>query len=140
MALGRDQILKADDLPTREVHVPEWADGSDDVVIVRGLSGEERDAFEASLTTMRPGPERGRLEPVQDLANMRAKLVASSIVDEDGKRIFSASDVFALGQKSALALTRVFEVASELSGLGVNAVDEALENSEAVPSDGSISS
>ncbi len=46
-----------------------------------------------------------------------ARLVAASIVDEDDKRVFSQSDVKALGEKSAAALDRVMAVAMRLSGL-----------------------
>lgn len=127
--LSRDQILEADDLETREVAVPEW--GGE--VIVKALSGEERDAFELSLKQIRGD----KMEP--NLANARAKLVARCIVDEDGTRLFSNSDIKALGKKSAAALERVFEVAAELSGLQDGDVEEMVKNSEAAQSGDSTS-
>jgi len=45
MTLNKEQILRADDLKTEEVDVPEWG-GS---VRVRVLTGTERDAFESSI-------------------------------------------------------------------------------------------
>ena len=41
--LTRDLILKADDIQTREVEVPEWGG----TVLIRALTGTERDAYEA---------------------------------------------------------------------------------------------
>ena len=45
MYLTRDAILQATDLTFEDVAVPEWGG----VVRVRGLTGTERDAFEASV-------------------------------------------------------------------------------------------
>lgn len=129
MTLSRDQILAASDLETREVEVPEWG-GS---VLVRALSGKERDAYEASLMLI-----RGKTQ-IPNLANMRAKLVARAIVDEDGKRLFTDQDVNALGLKSAAALNRVHDVVQELSGLNEGATEDAEENSDAAQSGDSTS-
>lgn len=116
--LTRDQILAAPDLPREEVDVPEWG-GS---VLVSGLSGTDRDAFEASIVEVQ-GSERK-----MDLENIRAKLVARSIVDDAGQRLFSDADVRKLGAKSAVALQRVFEVAQRLSGLTPADVKELAKN------------
>jgi hypothetical protein len=105
--LSKDAILAAADLVTEEVPVPEWG-GS---VLVRGLTGQQRDDFESSML-IQAGGQLGR-----DLRNTRAKLAAKCMVDGDGKRLFADSDVAALGEKSAAALMRVFDVASRLSGL-----------------------
>ena len=43
--LSKEAILAADDLPREKVNVPEW--GGE--VLVRTMSGTDRDAFEASL-------------------------------------------------------------------------------------------
>lgn len=129
MLLTREAILNAADLVTEDVEVPEWGG----TVRVRGLTGSERDAFEQSIME-----QRGR-DVALNLRNIRAKLVALSVVDEQGKRVFSDDDVKALGQKSAVALQRVFEVAQRLSGLRSEDVEELAKNSESAPSDGSIS-
>jgi len=128
--LGRDAILKASALRTEEVRVPEWAspESGADMVLVRELRGRERDEWEASLAVMRGG------QMVPDVANMRAKLVARTVVGEDGEPLFSQQDVNALGELSAAALDRVFEAASRLSGLGKDAVEEMAKNSGAVRS------
>lgn len=112
--LSRDDILNAQDLPTERVAVPEW--GGE--VLVRGLTAAERDAFEASIVK-----RRGQ-KTEMDLRNMRARLVAMCVVDEQGNRLFSDQDVEALGRKSASALDRIFEVAQRLSGLRPEDVEE----------------
>jgi len=116
--LGREAILQIQDLPTERVFVPEWQGE----VIVRALTGAERDAFEQSIVEQRGKSTR------MNLKNIRAKLVALTVVDEDGKRVFSDEDAELLGRKSAAALNRVFEVAQRLSGLRPEDVEELAGN------------
>lgn len=119
MILSRAEILAAADIQTESVAVPQW--GGE--VLVRGLSGLERDAFEASII-------RGKGKSAEvNLQNLRAKLVAASVIGEDGKHLFAEADVEALGRKSAAALQRVFEVAQRLSGLSPEDVEELTKNS-----------
>ncbi len=119
--LTRDEILSAHDLATETVAVPEW--GGE--VLVRGLSGRERDGFEASVLEM-----RGQDTKV-NLINLRAKLVAHCVIDaETGRRLFGDADIAALGDKSALALQRVFDVAQRLSGLSRSDVEELAKKSD----------
>lgn len=126
--LSKDQILGVDDRGTREVDVPEWGG----VVLVRALSGHDRDAYEASLQALMPDGT-GALKSVPDTTDARAKLVARCIVDENGERVFADHEVSRLGLKSAAALTRVFLVAADLSGLTDEAGAELAGNSEAAP-------
>ena len=130
MLLSRDQILQADDLQTEDVEVPEWG-GS---VRVRGLLGSERDAFEASMVHMRGNGQRELR-----LANMRARLVVMSVVDENGRRMFTDADVKALGDKSAAALDRVFDAARKLSRLTNRDVAELTEDFVSAPNGASTS-
>jgi len=116
--LTRQAILDAQDLLTEEVQVPEWGGA----VLVRGLTGEERDALEAEIVEL-----RGKKTQV-NMQNFRARLVARSVVGEDGRRIFTDADIKALGKKSAAALQRVFEVSQRLSGLSEEDLDELVKN------------
>lgn len=125
--LSKDQILAADDVQLEDVDVPEWGGK----VRVKSLTGTERDGLEASLIE-----GKGKNASV-NLANLRAKLVARSIVDDAGNRIFQDADVKALGAKSAAALNRVYEVAQRLSGITQEDVDELTKNSEATQSEDS---
>jgi len=117
--LTRDDILGINDLPYEDVLIPEWGNR---YVRVRALTGAERDAFEQSIVEQRGKSTR------MNLKNIRAKLVALTVVDEDGKRVFSDEDAELLGRKSAVALNRIFEVAQRLSGLRPEDVEELAGN------------
>jgi len=128
--LTREDILAAGvELPVEDVEVPEWGGA----VRVRGLTGAERDRFEESIFGDRAKGGGRKLR----LANMRARLVALSVVDADGKRLFSSADVEALGRQSAAALDRVFSVAQRLSGMSDRDVEELTENFPDDPNDDS---
>lgn len=107
MALTRDQILEVQDLKKEVVNVPEW--GGE--VIVSGMTGAARDAWEQSMVTSEGGKYRANTE------NVRARLVAATVVDEQGNPLFSEADVVLLGRKNATALERVCKVAQRLNGL-----------------------
>lgn len=112
--LSREAIFAAKDLETIEVEVPEW----DGTVIVRGLTGRERDEFEASMM------ERRGKQMVPNVANVRAKLVVKCVVDENGKRLFTDQDANEMGEHSAAAVNRIYAAASKLSGLTDEDVEE----------------
>jgi ribosomal protein S21 len=119
--LTKDQILAAADLPEEVVDVPEWGGK----VLIRGMTGAERDAFEESVMVTR-GNNREL-----NLRNFRAKLVARSIVDPVTKeRMFSDNEIAELGKKSARALQRVFEAALRLNGMTAESVEELTKSTE----------
>ena len=118
--LTREQILNSDDIKTEDVLVKEWGG----TVTIKMMSGKERDAFEASVIKM------GNDGSVNSQGNVRAKLVALSIIDPDTKNLmFSVADIEALGTKSAAALDRVFGAAQKLSKVSSKDVDELEKNS-----------
>jgi hypothetical protein len=115
--LTAEDILNANDEVTRSVEVPEWGGR----VWVRGLTGSERDLFEGTIIE-----GRGRQQSV-NLKNFRAKLVVASAVksEHSKERLFGdPSHVNRLGNKSARALQRVFDMAQELSGLNQQDVEQ----------------
>lgn len=116
--LSREDILKISDIKTELVEVPEWG-GS---VYVRGLTGTQRDLFEESILEQNGKKTRVKMK------NARAKLVSLSAVDEDGKLVFSQTDIEMLGAKNAAALDRIYEVASRLSGISDEDMDELVKN------------
>jgi hypothetical protein len=95
------------------------------------MSGAERDGWELSLL------DGAGNKP--NMQNIRARLVAYTCVDDEGKALFSEGDVIGLGDKSATALQRVFDVARKLSGLSPEDVEELAEDFEPAPSDVSTS-
>ncbi len=126
--LSRDQILQALDVVYEEVPVPEWGG----TVMVKSLSGTERDRLEATIVQ-----QTGR-KTTMNLQNIRAKFVAWAVVDpQTHQRIFSDADVMALGQKNAAALQRVFNVVQRLSGLSDEDLEGMTKNSSNGQSDGS---
>ena len=117
MVLSKEQILQADDLKRETVDIPEW--GGE--VLLRELRGRERDAF-----------EEGSMDSKRNvtMTNMRARLVALSAIDEEGERLFTAKEATELGDKSATALNRLFEVCCRLSGITSEDVDALEKNLE----------
>ena len=115
--LTGEDIRAVRDLPTEEVYVPEW----DGTVLVRGLGGKAKDSYEESMLK-----EGGGL----NYTNVRARLVVRCLVDEDGNRLFQDGDEEFLGTKSGVAIGRIFDVASRLSGLTKTDVETLVGNSE----------
>jgi len=115
--LSKDEILAVDDLKQEVVDVPEWGGA----VIVRTMSGIERDEFEASMIN---AETRER-----SLENFRARLCAMTMVNRNGKRLFpNPEDVKKLGRKSSRALDRIMKVAQRLNGIGPEDVEELTKN------------
>lgn len=124
------QILAADDLPFEDVPVPEWGVK----VRVKGLTGEERDAYEARVAQMRQDGKGVELR----LQNFRARMVVKSLWDpETNERIFGDNDAPQLGRKSGAVLDRLYDVCHRLSGMDRDAQGRAEGNSDPDQSDGS---
>lgn len=113
--LSRDAILTADDFTFEDVEVPEWGG----TVRLRTLAGSERDKFEASVYG------DGKKAKLDDF---RARLSAMVMVDENGDRLFSDSEVKQLAKKSAAALSRVFDAALRMNGISDGDVEELAGN------------
>lgn len=121
--LGKAQILSADDLGRELVEVPEWGGA----VYVQAMSGVERDAYESSILEINEDA-KGRITTKRKMDNLRAKMCARCMVDEDGNRLFDESEIEALGAKSAKALDRVFSVAQKLNGVSDKDLEELAGN------------
>lgn len=113
--LDRKQILEAKDIKKETVDVPEWGGK----VVVMGMTGKQRDEFEQAIV-------QGKKVK---MSNIRAKLCQVSLVDAAGVLLFSPADITELGNKSAVALDRCFDMASKLSGLSKEDVGELEKNS-----------
>jgi hypothetical protein len=125
VVLSRDAILRADDIVTEWVEVPEWFQGKPGGgVYVRGMTAGERDALETSMLTNKGQPNTERL------AQFRSRLLILSVVDEAGRKIFQTGDVRAVSQKSMAAVERVLDVARRLSGMTEEDVEELTGNSD----------
>lgn len=123
-AIDGAAILAIDDFQREEVEVPEWGGA---VIIMRGLSGDERDAFEAS-NTVGNGAARSL-----NLVGIRARLVQKCAITPSGESLFTADQVEALGAKNGAVLDRLFDVARKLSGMMPDAVTVTAGNSDPGP-------
>lgn len=128
--LNRAAILAANDLATVTVDVSEWGGA----VIIRSMTGAQRDAYETSLMTK---DASGRY--TIDTENMRAKLVIFTAVDETGTPLFTLDDLPALASKSAAVIERLFVAAQRINGLSKDAVADAEKNSLSGQPDASAS-
>jgi len=127
MKLNRADILNKTDLPKEEVFVPEWG-GS---VFVRALTAKERVIYEQAVIT------RNGKDVETNLEKAIALLVALTVVDEDGKRLFSNKDADELADKNANALSKLYMVAVRMSSLAPEDVKELAENLKNAVKDGS---
>lgn len=99
-------------------------DGTIPAVLVRSLTVRERDAFESSLIIGKGKNQR------TDTRNIRAKLVAlTAMADYNGTRLFTMKDVENIGRVDAELVSKVYDVASRLSGISEKDLEELAGNS-----------
>jgi len=104
MTLNREQILSAKDREIIVLDIPEWG-GEVRLMAFSGGSAES-------------------ISPEDSIS----KVVALSIIDDNGNLVFSEEDIDALKTRSARVLKRVFDEALKLNGLGDNAIEDATKN------------
>lgn len=94
-------------------------------VRLRTIQADERDIFESRcfLSSERDEP-----------FGMRANLVAKCLVDADGARLFSETEIHLLGAKSGAALDELFHVCKKLNAMNIGQMEELAKKSEG-PSD-----
>lgn len=97
MALTAEDILAADDLGLKKVHIKEW--GGD--VYIRVMSVGERDEYER----MWIGKKEVGVE------NFRTQYLARVLCDEKGKLLFTRDQVIALANKSGAVMGKLFDEA-----------------------------
>jgi hypothetical protein len=120
--LSHDDFLRADDRQPEEVSLDGIPGYDGRTVLVRGLTGAERDQFETSMLVRRGN----KLET--NWHNLRAKLVALCVVDDDGKPLFDVAETELIGNKSAAVISRIYDTAARLSGLSESDVEELIGN------------
>lgn len=109
--LSKEDILNANDLQLEEVDVTrEWGG----VVMVKGLSGEEKSVFDDSLVIGDPTSADRKI----NLQHFKEKLVSLSIVDGNGNKLFTLDDVKALARKSSSAIEKIYAVVKRLNSIG----------------------
>lgn len=105
-----------------------------DDAILRGLSGTERDRFEAAVFKDEGG--KRTIDPVY----LRARLVSLCLVDDAGNRVYTDDQVTELSDDyPSEVLQTLFSAAQKLNGLDAAAVENAAKNSEGAPTGASPS-
>ncbi len=117
--LDKNAILAANDLKTQDVEVTEWGG----TVRVRTMSGREREQFMVAVSE-----GEAIVDPNQRIGELMRRLLVTTLVGEDGQRLFTDEDVDALADKSAEVLQRLFTVAQSLNGFGIKATDDIAKN------------
>ena len=127
--LNKEQVLSANDKETITVDIPEWNDqltqeqrdnGEVAQVQIARMTGSAKDKWEASVVGKNGGP---------NFEHMRAKLVASVVVDENGNLLFDEKDVIKLGKKSSKALDRIIEASEKLNRMSATDYETLAKNS-----------
>lgn len=111
--LTRDAILKARDISTKDVEVPEWGG----TVRVRQMTVAERDEF---------------AKRAKDDANAESTgmwIVLRLVVDESGVPLFRPEDVEELKKRSFKAFDRLTDAVLSVNGVGKTEVEAAAKNS-----------
>jgi hypothetical protein len=113
--LKREEILSKSSLKKEVLTIKEW--GGD--VIVSEMSGSMRDAWEQAITEK---------DSLGKLVSPRAKLIAFTVVDEEGNRVFKDGDIESIGKISSKILEKILIVAMRLNSLGADEIDSAKKN------------
>jgi hypothetical protein len=110
MALTREALLGATEVPTQTVPIPELG-GS---VVVRGMTARERTQFEKKFITEHRGKQKRNLDA------FREQLCVFCCVDPK----LSEADLERLSLVRADIIERIANVAAELSGISEKDIDE----------------
>lgn len=127
--MTRDQILGTPRTGYHEIDLSDIAGWGK--VRIKDLTAGERDKIEASCVVERVVVGRNgkrKLKKDTTLDGIRAKFVAACVVDDDGRRVFSADDVAAISDLNAQAIDRIFVTIQERNGLRDEDLDELAGN------------
>jgi len=117
MILSKDSILKANDLKTEEIKVPEWGAGG--TVIVSTLTSKDRDEYESLMFDRDESKSAG---------SIRSWLAVRAIRTEDGRRMFTDEEAALLDEKSGVATTRIYEAAQRLNRITDADIEDLAKN------------
>ncbi|WP_018130716.1 hypothetical protein [Effusibacillus pohliae] len=112
----REKIFAAKDIKSEIVEVEEWGVKLE----VRGMTGRARSELISSCMD-----NKGNF----DLVKLYPQIVIATVYDpETGEKVFDPADRDALNEKSSGALEKVAQVAMRLSGLDMEAMNQARKN------------
>ena len=124
--LTREQLLAKRDRVIRDVHIPEL--GGD--VKIRALKSAEITGWHASLLDPKNGEPSIKLQK-----QASERLVAISVVNENGTLLFGKDDLEALNNLENSIVGRIAAAATELNGIDNEDFEELVGNSAGTPAD-----
>ena len=125
----RDKIFAAKDIPSENLHVPEWEVD----LVIKGMTAGER-------VTLMQNAYDVKTEQV-NMSRVYPDVVVSCAYDpETDEPVFSDSDKDALMSKSSAAIEKIADVGLRLSGIGKDQQDAAGKDSSSTPNDDTSSS
>lgn len=114
---SKEEIFSERVLKTEAVNIPEW--GGE--VTVTAIPAIERDRAEVGW--------RARRSSEDDVAGLKAWLVAHMVINGDGKRFFDpVGDFDNLCQQPSAIIERLCDVGCRLNGIGKSDQSELLKN------------
>jgi hypothetical protein len=113
--LSKDQLLAL--ATTSKIHTHTLTTGGE--VGIRVMSGTEREAWERQAFG-----DDGKA----DLKDFRAKLVAKTVCDASGVRMFSDDDITAVSGLPFPTLRELYDVSAKVNSLTTEDVDELTKN------------
>lgn len=120
--LTKASIFETKDYNLTKIDIPEWGGHA----YVRGLTGEERDAYEKSFL------DYGKDDSEVSLADLKIRLIIYGVTDAEGKNLFELEDAKSLNKKNGEVLNKLFNAVRDVSGLGVAEEKEEIKNSDPV--------
>ena len=131
MALSRDDILGLSDIQTKEIEVPVW----DSTVYIRQLTRGQQDEFmrrKFGNASMKGFGKKSEIDTNLTLFGHESWVVAQGICDENGKRLFSNSDIEKLSERNGEAIGFIATEILEFSGMvkDIETLEEVLETEQ----------
>tara|TARA_R100001230_G_C5583107_1_gene101438 strand:- start:131 stop:529 length:399 start_codon:yes stop_codon:yes gene_type:complete len=125
---SREALLKLCERRYSTVEIPE----RDISIRIQSLSEAEKSQYETCLIA-----KNGRGIMRERLQDATRRLIALCVVDEDGKRIFSNSDLSAIANLDSYISSRIYDACQEHCGFNKGDIDETVKNSEEISVDDS---
>jgi hypothetical protein len=119
--LDKQIIVQVKDQVLELVEVPEWGGA----IYVRSITARERGLIEAGAAKYKE--TKGKDDSFARTFSL--KMVAQSICDETGARLFDDSEIELLAGKNAAVVARISDVAQRLSGFSKEDLEELEKNS-----------
>ena len=125
---SREALLKLCERRYSTIDIPE----RDISIRIQSLSEAEKSQYETCLIA-----KNGRGIMRERLQDATRRLIALCVVDEEGKRIFSDSDLSAIANLDSYISSRIYDACQEHCGFNKGDIDETVKNSEEISVDDS---